>query len=156
MNQKTTCSLCSKEITSHYLITHIPQCYYTCCKENNITPFCCCNSCEGKCAHPNAITTPNSKSSSNSNSNSASSSSPIQSDPKNDKKPNPDQLQGITCFICDLKKEHAFDGVTITIGRYREIRLCKKNHIKNTKDRKALCENVFIIYFISFIIIFFF
>jgi len=48
------------------------------------------------------------------------------------------QLQGITCFVCDQRKEKKFGG-KILIGKWREIKFCKKAELKD-KNCRLLVE----------------
>ena len=50
---------------------------------------------------------------------------------------NPEQLLGFTCFVCDKKKEKKIPG-TLAIGKYRQIRFCKKGELTDPVTRKAI------------------
>lgn len=147
MNTRVPCCLCSEEIPLLRLLNHIPVCYRAACQEQGVVPHCTCDECKGVRAHstvsPQTTATTISKkrplleveneeiplkkektetpASLSLNNHST---SPA---------PSTKSLEGKVCFACGKQKSPSACPIpTIHIGKYRQIKLCKKQHLEES------------------------
>lgn len=134
------CCLCTVEIPLLSLLNHIPTCYRDTCIAQGVVPYCTCNGCQGKKTHPEGQIQVNSMN--------KRSSAPLMIDdlevqelpaPKDKKIKSVVQLdvtstsalQGKICLICGKAKSPSACTIPIVhIGKYREIKICKKQHLE--------------------------
>lgn len=129
------CMLCSAQIPLLSLLNHIPKCYRETCIAQGVTPYCTCNTCEGKKTHSEErieMTSPKKRAHADDDN--------ISADVSNEKKAKADKsqptvstraLQDIVCVVCGKSKSPSACMIpTIHIGKYRQLKICIKQHLE--------------------------
>ena len=133
---KFICPICdTQNLNKIFAVQHLALCIYNSSKAAGTELFCTCPGCQGKRTHPKSEEKSSKSSSSSSSSNTPANSSNNNNTDNNNVdttcQRNPDQLCEMSCFFCDQRKEKKIPRHT-QIGRFREIKFCKKGKIKVT------------------------
>lgn len=126
------------------LYSHIPKCYRDACISDGFVPFCTCQHCKGERAHDGDMKSSPSKRSLKEEDDDGESSAPLTEKKQKTEKDTlfvpTKTLEGKTCVCCGAQKSpSALTIPIIHIGKHRELKICKKQHL-NDEEIKGITK----------------
>ena len=134
------CVICKTDIDALDFLIHIPSCYYNHCKAKNTTPLCTCDSCKGVRCHINP-TIEEFSTQTELGKRKIDLGKETGKNKKTSSKSNYNKWTGKECFYCG-KKSPDCDFPILHVGKYRQIRFCKKMEINNPMTIENIASEI--------------